>query len=262
VVGLLLIIVAMTVAPWITKYSPVKQDIRNSFLPPSASHLLGTDRLGRDVFTRIIYGARVSLRVGLLAVALGCVIGIPLGLISGYYGGWFDSLAMRLVDILLAFPGMLLALGITAILGPSLKNAIIATSVYLIPDYVRVTRSSTLSNKEMDYLMSSRAIGCSSWYTMLRYILPNVAPPLIVLLSFDAAVAILFISGLSFLGMGAQPPTAEWGLMLANARLYLRQAWWPSTFSGLALMFTVLMINMVGEGLRNVLDPRSSIKSA
>lgn len=253
---LLLIVFAAIMAPWITRYSPFKQRIRDALSPPSASHILGTDHLGRDLFARIIYGARTSLKVGSIATGIACCIGIPLGLVSGYYSGWLDTIMMRLVDILLAFPGMLLALAIMAILGPSLSNAMFAAGVYIIPDYVRVARASTLAVREMDYVVSARAIGCPSWYTIQRHIFPNVLLPLIVLASLNLASTILFVAGLSFLGMGAQPPTAEWGIMLKDGRLYLRQAWWPAVFPGLALLISLLAINMVGEGLRNALDPR------
>ena len=259
ILGLVLLVIVVflaVAAPWISPYSPYKQNLREALASPSTTHILGTDHLGRDLFARIIYGGRTSLRVGFIATGIACCIGIPLGLISGYFGGWVDILLMRLVDILLAFPGMLLALTIMALLGPSLPNAMIAAGVYIIPDYVRVGRATTLAVREFDYVTSARAVGCSHWYTILRYILPNVMLPLIVLASLNLASTILFVAGLSFLGMGAQPPTAEWGIMLADGRLYLRQAWWPAVFPGVSLLLTLLGINMVGEGLRDALDPR------
>jgi len=258
----LLLIVSMTaiLAPIISPYNPAKQDIRNALSPPSRDHLLGTDHLGRDLLTRILYGARISLRVGFTATFIACVVGIPFGLIAGYYGGWWDTLTMRIVDILLAFPGILLALAIMAMLGPSLRNAMIAAGVYIMPDYVRVARASTLSVREMDYVVSARAIGCSTARIIAHYIFPNVVLPLVVLMTLNIASTILFTAGLSFLGMGAQPPTPEWGIMLADGRIYLRQAWWPAVFPGLALMVTLLAINLVGEGLRNALDPRGLAK--
>jgi peptide/nickel transport system permease protein len=196
----------------------------------------------------------------LISAAIACLIGIPLGLLSAYYLGWVDALIMRMVDILLAFPGMLLALAIMAILGPGLTNAMIAASIYVVPDYVRVTRGSTLSVKQMDYVIAAQAIGSPSGYIIVRHILPNVLLPLIVLTSLNVAGAILFTAGLSFLGLGAQPPTPEWGVMLTAGRQYLREAWWSLVFPGLAMTITILAINLVGDGLRDALDPRLTIR--
>jgi peptide/nickel transport system permease protein len=257
---ILFMVLTAIAAPWITKYDPTVQELGDALLPPSTEHFFGTDQIGRDVYSRVVYGARISLRVGLISAAIACLIGIPLGLLSAYYLGWVDALIMRMVDILLAFPGMLLALAIMAILGPGLTNAMIAASIYVVPDYVRVTRGSTLSVKQMDYVIAAQAIGSPSGYIIVRHILPNVLLPLIVLTSLNVAGAILFTAGLSFLGLGAQPPTPEWGVMLTAGRQYLREAWWSLVFPGLAMTITILAINLVGDGLRDALDPRLTIR--
>ena len=257
---ILFMVLAAIAAPWITKYDPIIQELGDALLPPSTEHFFGTDQIGRDVYSRVVYGARISLRVGVISAAIACLIGIPLGLLSAYYLGWVDALIMRMVDILLAFPGMLLALAIMAILGPGLTNAMIAAGIYVVPDYVRVTRGSTLSVKQMDYVIAAQAIGSPSGYIIVRHILPNVLLPLIVLTSLNVAGAILFTAGLSFLGLGAQPPTPEWGVMLTAGRQYLREAWWSLVFPGLAMTITILAINLVGDGLRDALDPRLTIR--
>jgi peptide/nickel transport system permease protein len=259
--GVLLFMVLVAIfAPWIATHDPVSQELRNNLSPPSAEHWFGTDQFGRDIYSRVVYGARISLRVGLIAVGIAGLVGIPLGLLSAYYLGWMDALIMRLVDILLAFPGMLLALAIMAILGPDLINAMIAAGMYILPDYIRVTRGSVLSVKEMEYVMSARAIGSSDLRIMIRHILPNALLPLVVLATLQVASTILFISALSFLGLGARPPTPEWGAMLTVGRQYMREAWWIAVFPGLAIMITILAINMFGNGLRDALDPQLTIK--
>jgi peptide/nickel transport system permease protein len=247
-------------APLIATHDPFNQDLRNTLAPPSTDTYFGTDQFGRDLFSRVVHGARISLPVGLIAVALAALIGIPFGLISAYYGGWIDVSVNRLVDILLAFPGMLMALAIMAILGPDLKNAVIAAGIFIVPDYVRVTRSSVLSVKEMEYVMSARAIGAQDMRIMSRHILPNTLLPLIVLATLQVGSTILFIAALSFLGLGAQPPTPEWGALLTVGRQYMREAWWIAVFPGLAIMITILGINMFGNGLRDALDPHLTIK--
>lgn len=256
---LFMVLVAL-LAPLIAKHDPFSQDLRNTLAPPSAETWFGTDQFGRDLFSRVVHGARISLPVGLIAVGLAALIGIPFGLISAYYGGWVDVSVNRLVDILLAFPGMLMALAIMAILGPDLKNAVIAAGIFIVPDYVRVTRSSVLSVKEMEYVMSARAIGAQDLRIMSRHILPNTLLPLIVLATLQVGGTILFIAALSFLGLGAQPPTPEWGALLTVGRQYMREAWWIAVFPGLAIMITILGINMFGNGLRDALDPHMTIK--
>jgi peptide/nickel transport system permease protein len=259
--GVVLFMVLVAVfAPWIATQDPVSQNLRDNLAPPSAEHLFGTDEFGRDLFSRVVYGSRISLPVGIIAVALAAFIGIPLGLISAYYGRWVDLTIMRLVDILLAFPGMLLALAVMAILGPDLSNAVIAAGIFVVPDYIRVTRSSVLSVKEMEYVMSARAIGSRDLRIMTRHILPNALLPLIVLATLQVGSTILFVASLSFLGLGAKPPTPEWGALLTVGRRYMREAWWIAVFPGLAIMITILGINMFGNGLRDALDPYLTIK--
>ena len=224
--------------------------------PPSRAHPFGTDEVGRDVLSRVIYGSRLSLSVGLISVGIGGTAGVTLGLVSGFYGGWLDDVILRIMDLLLAFPGILLALAIVAVLGPGLYNVMLAVGIAATPSFTRVTRGQTLAIRAMDYVTGARAIGCTSVRIMWRYILPNVLPSVIVLATLGLAWAILAASGLSFLGLGAQPPTPEWGAMLSFGRAYLRQAWWITTFPGLAIMVTVLGMNMLGDGLRDALDPK------
>ena len=255
VVMLLLIGIALA-ASVVAPYSPYTQDFGAAMQPPSTAHWFGTDDVGRDILSRIIHGARISLRVGLIAVAIGGGLGVLLGTVAGFYGGWVDNVIMRFIDVLLAFPGLLLALAVVAVLGPGLFNIMIAVGIGGIPSYARMARSTTLSIRERDYVLAARAVGCSNPQIMLKYIVPNAIPPIIVLATLGVAGAILTAAGLSFIGVGARPPTPEWGAMLSSARLYIRQAWWLTTFPGLAIVVTVLAINMVGDSVRDALDPR------
>ncbi len=240
----------------ISPYDPRGISPRESLQSPSLRHLMGTDDLGRDIATRVIFGTRFSLVIGLVAVGLGGTIGLFVGLISGYFEGTFDLLIMRLMDIMLAFPGILLALFIMAILGPSLGNVMLAVGISDIPMYVRLVRGSTISAKQNTYVEAALALGCSRWLVMFRHILPNVVAPFIVVSTLEVANAILIAAALSFLGMGAQPPTPEWGAMLSEGRRYVRMAWWMITFPGLMIMLSVLAINLFGDGLRDALDPK------
>jgi peptide/nickel transport system permease protein len=224
--------------------------------PPNARHWLGTDVLGRDLFTRILFGARTSLQTGLISVTIAVAIGVPLGLVSGFYGGLVDRLLMRLVDLMLTFPGILLALVIIAILGPDLFHAMLAVGISASPTYARVVRATVLSAKEQVYVEAARAIGCVNARIMLRHILPNTLASIIVLATLGVAGAIIAAAALSYLGLGARPPEPEWGALLSEGRNYLRVAWWMTTFPGLAIMTAVLSINLVGDGLRDALDPR------
>ena len=253
---LLSITILVIIAPLIAPYEPTEQFRRERLQPPSSQFLMGTDNLGRDIFTRILYGGQISLQVGIFSVAIGATIGTLLGLISGYFGGWVDTLIMRFIDMMLAFPGILLALVIIAVLGRELQNVMIAVGVSSIPVYTRVVRGSTLSIKEFDYIVAAQALGSSAWRIMLRHILPNVLAPIIVVTTNGVAGAIIAGAALSFLGLGQQPPNPEWGLMLNEGREFIRVAAWVTTYPGIAIMITVLSINLLGDGLRDILDPR------
>jgi len=255
--GLLILvfwIVVAVFAPQLAPRDPYELGMAGR-VGPSWDYPLGTDRLGRDILSRIMYGARISLVMGVVAVAIGLVVGTLIGVVAGYFGGRLETVLMRAIDALLAFPGVLLALVIIAALGPSLPNVMIAVGISAIPEYARLARASTLSVKERPYIEAAHAFGASDARIMLRHLAPNIAGPLIVLSTLQVGSAILVGSGLSFLGMGAQPPTPEWGLMTANGRDYLDRAWWMSTFPGLAILTTVIAFNLVGEGLREALDP-------
>jgi peptide/nickel transport system permease protein len=253
---LLVLVILTTIAPVISHYDPVEMVPGDRLLAPSAIHPFGTDKFGRDMLTRVLYGGQISLQVGLVSVALASVAGTLLGLLAGYYGGWVDTIIMRFIDVSLAFPGILLALAIVAILGKDLSNVMLAVGISSIPLYTRIVRGSTLSVKQMDYIAAAHVVGCDPGRVMARHILPNVMAPIIVVTTNGIAGAIIAGAALSFLGLGAQSPTPEWGLMLNEGRDYLRSAWWVTTFPGLAIMITVMAINLLGDGLRDVLDPR------
>jgi peptide/nickel transport system permease protein len=255
-VVLLLIVLTALAAPLISPYDPIKTNQRLSLGQPSFEHLMGTDRFGRDIFSRVLWAGQTSLPIGLVSVAIGVLFGVSVGLVAGYYGGWIDAICMRIVDLLLAFPGILLALAIIAILGGSLVNLMIAVGISAIPDYVRITRGTVLSVKEREFVLAARVVGAGGGRIMLRHVLPNVVAPLIVLATLGMAAAIITGSALSFLGLGIKPPTPEWGNMLAEGREFLQRAPWVAFFPGAAIMLTVLSINLLGDGLRDVLDPR------
>ena len=242
-------------APYLTPYDPVSQDYQR-FQSPNINHWLGTDSLGRDICSRIIQGTRVSMFVGLLAVTIALILGTNLGLISGYYGGKIDTVLMRFIDILLAFPGLVLAMLISGLLGPSLVNAMIAVGIMLTPSFARVSRGSVLTVKNEPYIASAKTIGCSNLYIILKYILPNIMVPLSVLCSISLSIAILAESALSFLGLGIQPPAPSWGGMLHQGRQFMEIAPWVAVFPGLAIMIAVLSFNFFGDGLRDGLDPK------
>lgn len=256
---LVLMSLLAVLAPAIAPYDPDAVDILHQLEAPSKAHILGTDLYGRDIFSRILYGGRITLVVGLIAVGIAASIGIVLGLIAGFYGGAVDSIIMRLVDVLLAFPRILLALSIVGMLGPGLLNVMVAVGIAGITGYARLVRGSVLSAKENVYVEAARVVGCPDRIILRRHLLPNVIGPVIVLATLDVAAAILSASSLSFLGLGVQPPTAEWGAMLNEGRQYLRTAPWITLFPGLAIMISVLSINMLGDGLRDALDPRMKI---
>jgi len=250
-----LIVVAIA-APFIAPYDPMDQDLANSMAGPSMTHLAGTDVHGRDIFSRIIHGTRISLRIGFLGMLLGCVVGVVLGLVSGYYGGWLDTVIMRLLDVQLAFPGLLVAICIIAIIGPGLENVILAVGIFSVPLFARVTRAQVLSLKEQEFILAARMMGAQDGRIMLTHLLPNAAAPILVLCTLRIATAILTAASLSFLGLGAQPPIPEWGAMLSDGRAYLSIAPHVATTPGLAILITVLAFNLLGDGLRDALDPR------
>lgn len=251
-----LLILASLAAPQIAPYDPLKQNLRENLLAPSPTHWFGTDVHGRDIFSRVLYGAAISLRIGFLGALLGGAIGIVLGLTAGFYGGAADMLIMRLVDIQLAFPGLLLAIAIIAAIGPGLENVIIAVGVFSVPTFTRVVRGSVLSIKQQDFVTAARTVGATSTRIMRLHLFPNILAPVLVLLTMRVATAILTAASLSFLGLGAQPPTPEWGAMLSDGRDYLVLAPHVATFPGLAILLAVLGFNLLGDGLRDALDPR------
>ncbi len=265
VIGLVVfsIIVFLAVfAPIIAPHSPSLQNRQALILPPawmdggSWSYPLGTDAVGRDIFSRLIFGARFSLFIGVVVVALSVSVGVFVGLIAGFFRGWIDTAIMRVMDVILAFPSLLLALVLVAILGPGLTNAMIAIALILQPHFVRLTRAAVLSEREREYVISARVAGAGKLRLMFVTILPNCLAPLIVQGTLAFSNAILDAAALGFLGVGAQPPTPEWGTMLAEAREFILRAWWVVTFPGLAILTTVLAINLMGDGLRDALDPK------
>jgi len=259
---LLLILMASISFPFLYHTDPLAQDLMARFTPPvwqsggTWRHLLGTDNLGRDVLSRLLYGSRVSLLVGFTAVFVAELVGIVLGLISGYYGGKTDSFIMRIADIFMAYPFMLLTISVIAVLGPSILNLILVLGISDWVTYARTIRGSVLSLKRKEFVEASRAIGTHNIIIIMRHILPNVISPLLVLGTLRVANIIIWESGLSYLGMGAPPPMPTWGRMLAEGRVYIADAWWLVTLPGLAIMFTILSINLLGDGLRDALDPR------
>ncbi len=258
-IGGVVILLMLTIAigaPLIAPYSDVAQNIPDRLQTPSATHLFGTDETGRDVFSRVIYGSRISLRVGIVAVAIAMALGVTAGLVAGYYRGLIDTLIMRLVDIMLAFPGFLLALAIIAMLGPSLRNAMIAVGIGSSTGFARLVRGSVLSIREEDYVLAARVLGASGARIMRRHILPNALSPIIVLATLELPAAILVAASLSFLGLGAQPPSPEWGAMLVDGREYIQTAWWLITFPGVAIFLTVLGFNLFGNSLQDAMNPR------
>ena len=242
-------------APWITPYDPQEQFSTDARLPPSTQYFFGTDTIGRDIFSRIVFGTRVSLLVGIASMGIASILGVTIGLISGYYGGWPDTILMRTMDALLAFPAVLLAIFIIAVLGPSLLNAILAVGIVYTPTFARLTRASALSIREKEYLEAARSIGARDVRIMVRVILRNSLSPIVVQFSLGVGYAILIEAGLSFLGLGVQPPTPAWGSMLGFGRNYMSMAPWLTAFPGLAIFVTVLGFNFVGDGLREALDP-------
>lgn len=257
-VGLSILVLLLVVAfagPYLAPYDPNAMDMANRLAAPSVNHLFGTDEFGRDALSRIIFGAQVSLKVGLIAVGISMISGSLLGVLSGYYGGLIDEIIMRLMDILFAFPAILLAIAILAILGEGVENAMIAIGVVYTPIFARITRGSALTVRQTTYVEASRALGASDWRIIFSHLLPNVSAPIIVEATLSLAFAILNEAALSFLGLGTQIPDPSWGRMLKESRGFIQSAPWLGIFPGLAIMLTVMGFNFVGDGLRNALDP-------
>lgn len=255
IVILVVLLLSAIFAPQLAPYDPVKMDFRARLAAPSADHWFGTNEFGRDIFSMILYGGRTSILVGVVSVAFALVAGVILGVLAGYFSK-LDNIIMRFTDIWLAFPTFLLAIAIVAILGPGLTNAMIAVGVASTPQYIRVVRGAVLALKEQEYIAAAKALGARSGRIILNHVLPNVVAPIIVLSTLQFGTAILSAAGLSFLGLGVQPPTPEWGAMAYASRSYIRQAWWLGLFPGLAILLMVLGFNLLGDGLRDVLDPR------
>ena len=262
-VVIILAVIALT-APYLAPVDPIAQELSKKFIPPiwqaggAWPNVLGTDVLGRDLLSRILFGARLSLLIGLISVGVGALIGVPLGMTSGYVGGKVDTVLMRLVDVMFAFPAMLLAVVIVAIMGPSLENATIAVGIVQVPQFARIARGAVLSERERDYVLADRSIGRGHAAILFRGMLPNIFPALSVVVTLSFASAVLEAAGLSFLGLGAQPPIPEWGALIHEGKEYLYQAWWLIAFPGVAIFTAVLGFNLLGDALRDVLDPKLS----
>jgi peptide/nickel transport system permease protein len=257
VVLLVAITLAAIFAPLLTPYNPINRDAKAQTRAPSWDHPMGTDSLGRDVLSRVLYGGRISLQVGFFSVVASTLAGVPLGLAAGYFGGWIDNAIMRVMDVILAFPGLILVIWLVAMLGASLINVIIAITVFSLPTYARLARGITLSAREMEYVVAARSMGAGSRHILASHILPSVVGSMIVLTTLSISGAIVTGASLSFLGLGIGPPTPEWGAMLSDGRGYMRNAWWIAVFPGLVITLVVLSANIVGDALRDALDPKT-----
>jgi peptide/nickel transport system permease protein len=259
VVGFVLLVIFALFAigaPIFSPFDPLFQNISAGLTPPSPEYWLGTDKLGRDLLSRMLYGARISLRVGLLVVVSSGVLGALVGLVAGYVRGWADELLMRVTDIFFAFPSLILAMAIAGALGPSLQNALIAVAVVSWPVYARLIRSQVLVLREQEFVLAARSVGVARWKVLFRHLLPNTVAPFLVQASFDMGATILSVAGLSFIGFGAQPPIPEWGVMISEGRNYITTQWWLTAVPAVAILLLVAAFNLVGDGLRDVLDPR------
>lgn len=253
---LIALILLCAAAPLVSPHDPTRQSLSNALQSPSSEHWMGTDYLGRDLYTRLLYGGRLSLSMGFLAVLIGLVIGLPLGAISGYFGGWVDLLIQRVTDVLLSFPSFLLALILVALLGVGVRNVVIATGILAIPSFIRLVRASVLVLRDQPFVDAGRALGGSDGYVILHHIIPNTLTPVIINGSLNLGYAITTAAGLGFLGLGVQPPTPEWGMMLGEAKTYIFSHSYMVTFPGLIILVTIVSLNLVGDALRDVLDPR------
>ena len=252
---LILLILSALFSDILTPYEFDKINPINALRPPSLEHPMGTDAFGRDQLTRIMHGGKVSLQVGMISVLIGGTFGILIGAIAGFFGGWIDEIASRFIDIMLAFPSILLALAVVSVLGPDLYNLMIAVGISSIPAFARLVRSAVLSIKENDYIVAAKSLGLTRARIVVVHIIPNIFASILVFATLEVATAILAGASLNFLGMGAKPPTPEWGLLLAESRDFFRRAWWLATFPGIAIMVTVISINLLGDGLRDTFDP-------
>jgi len=251
-----IIVILTLLAPWIAPYDPIAQDLTNKLAAPSSTHLLGTDDLGRDIVSRLLYGARISLFLGFIIILLAGIAGSLIGIISGYIGGWVDSVVMRIADMFLAFPKLILAMVIAAALGPSIETTILAISITWWPEYARLSRSQALAHREAEYVLAAKALGFSGPRIILRHILPNSLAPVGVKATMDIGYAIIYAAGLTFIGFGVQAPTPEWGAMVASGRSYIYDAWWVSTLPGILILLVGVSFNLVGDTLRDIFDPR------
>ncbi len=252
---LILLILSALFSDILTPYEFDKINPINALRPPSLEHPMGTDAFGRDQLTRIMHGGKVSLQVGMISVLIGGTFGILIGAIAGFFGGWIDEIFSRFIDIMLAFPSILLALAVVSVLGPDLYNLMIAVGISSIPAFARLVRSAVLSIKENDYIVAAKSLGLTRARIIIVHIIPNIFASILVFATLEVATAILAGASLNFLGMGAKPPTPEWGLLLAESRDFFRRAWWLATFPGIAIMVTVISINLLGDGLRDTFDP-------
>lgn len=261
-VGLMILmafVIATALAPAIFSEDPNEANFERVLLRPSPTHALGTDQLGRDLFTRVVYGARVSFLIGILAVTLSALLGVPIGLVSGFYAGWIDITMQRLVDLMLAFPGFLLALTLIAVLGVGIVNVVVAVGLATVPVYIRLVRGVALSIRQQVFVEAARALGVPDSRIVARHVLPNCLPPVIVQSTLQLGTAILTAAGLGFLGLGVKPPTPEWGTMLGEGQTYMFSSWYIATFPGLAIFLAVMAFNLLGDGLRDALDPRMKL---
>ncbi len=259
VVGLMVLIIILfstIFASQLTPYDPLQRDTPARLSAPSWNHPMGTDALGRDILSRVLHGGRVSLKVGFFSIFASALVGIPLGLIAGYFGGMADNIIMRVMDVILAFPGLVLIIWLVAVLGSSITMLILAIAFFFVPTYTRLIRGTALSLREIEYVLAAKSVGASSIRILFQHILPNAIAPVIVLTTLSISGAIITGASLSFLGLGVRPPTPEWGAMLADGRGYLRNAWWIAFFPGMTITLVVLAANVVGDGLRDALDPK------